>query len=91
MVKLIHLALIAVVIFVLTYDPKSGTLTNFINNTQTDKKPVITKCCDDPKCVAKHPNQCKNVNYESIQFAGDVPSGFAYSNGKSWDGAILSA
>ena len=86
MVKLMHLAIIAIVIFVLTYDPKSGTLDKLIKDpAQNPNK----KCCSDPNCVAKYPGQCKNVRYESIQFAGDVPAGFTTSDATSWGGAIL--
>ena len=87
MVKLAHPALVAVIIFVLTYDPKSGTLANIIQGPS--KQNPNKKCCEDPTCVAKHPGQCKNVHYEAIQFAGDVPSGFTTSNASSWGGAIL--
>jgi hypothetical protein len=80
-----HLAIIAVIIFVLTYDPKSGTLDKFITPDENPKK----KCCSDPNCVAKNPGQCKNVHYEAIQFAGDVPSGFTTSDATSMGGAIL--
>jgi len=86
MVKLMHLAIIAIIIFVLTYDPKSGTLDKIIKDPgQNPNK----KCCSDPNCVAKNPGQCKNVRYESIQFAGDVPAGFTTSDATSWGGAIL--
>jgi len=87
--KLTHLAVIAIIIFVLTYDPKSGTINRFITDEKNPKQNPNKKCCSDPNCVAKHPGQCKNVHYESIQFAGDVPSGFTTSNATSWGGAIL--
>jgi len=88
MVKLLHLAIIVIVIFVLTYDPKSGTLDNIINEPTKNQNPN-KKCCEDPNCIAKHPGQCKNVRYESLQFVGDVPSGFTTSDASSWGGAIL--
>jgi len=93
MVKLLHIAIIVIVIFVLTYDPKSGTLDKIINEpepgTKNQNQNPNKKCCEDPNCIAKHPGQCKNVRYESLQFVGDVPSGFTTSNASSWGGAIL--
>jgi hypothetical protein len=86
MVKLVHLAIIAIIIFVLTYDPKSGTLDKIIKDPEQNPN---KKCCSDPNCVAKYPGQCKNVRYEAIQFAGDVPGGFTTSNATSLGGAIL--
>ena len=55
--KLTHLAIVAIIIFILTYDPKSGTLTKFITNdpTPNEKQNPNKKCCNDPNCAAKHP------------------------------------
>ena len=80
MVKLLHLAIVAVIIFVLTYNPKSGTLNKII-------KPM-NECCNDANCVAKHPSECKHARYENLQFDG--PTGMGQpSTVQAYKGAIL--
>jgi len=85
MSKLVFFAIILGIVFILTYDPKSRTLAHIIEDPTTATK----KCCTDPACIAKHPSDCKNAHYESIQFGGDVPAGFVSANATSYGGAIL--
>jgi hypothetical protein len=93
MVKLLHIAIIVIVIFVLTYDPKSGTLDNIINDpapkSANNNNKDQANCCEDPSCAAKNPEQCKDIRYGSLQFVDNVPSGFTTTNSSSWGGAIL--
>ncbi len=64
--KFILIAIIAVVLFVLTYDPKSGTLERYLQPYESDGS---KKQCQDEEFRAKYPDQCKDVNYDAIQFA----------------------
>ena len=64
--NLILIAIIAVVIFVLTYDPKSGTLERYLQPYDPDKN---KKQCQDEEFRANNPSQCKDSNYDGIQFA----------------------
>jgi hypothetical protein len=64
--KLVLFAIIAVVIFVFTYDPKSGTLEKYLQPYDADKN---KNQCQDEAFRAKYPDQCKDVNYDGIQFA----------------------
>ena len=57
--KLIVIVILIAIVFMLTYDPKSGTLDRFIK----------TQDCQDETFRSQNPGACKNVNYESIQFA----------------------
>ena len=64
--NLILFAIIAVVIFVLTYDPKSGTLERYLQTYDPDK---VKNQCQSEEFRAKYPDQCKDANYDGIQFA----------------------
>ena len=64
--KLVVLAIIVVVIFVLTYDPKSGTLERYLKTYDPEKN---KEKCQDEMFRAQNPGQCKDVNYDGIQFA----------------------
>jgi hypothetical protein len=64
--KLVLFAILAVVLFVLTYDPKSGTLEKYLKPYSPDDN---KKQCQDEAFRAKNPGQCKDVNYDAIQFA----------------------
>ena len=63
--KLVLFAIIAVFIFVLTYDPKKGNLERYLHPYNSDKKSQ----CQDEEFRAKYPDQCKEANYDGLQFA----------------------
>ena len=60
--KLIVIVFLIAIVFMLTYDPKSGTLDRFIKSTPPPD-------CQDETFRSQNPGACKDVNYESIQFA----------------------
>ena len=60
--NLIMIVFLVAIVFMLTYDPKSGTLDRFIKTNPTQD-------CQDETFRSQNPGACKNVNYESIQFA----------------------
>jgi hypothetical protein len=64
--KFLFVIIIAVVIFLLTYDPKSGTIEKYLHVYDPDKK---KKLCQDEEFRGKNPEQCKYANYDAIQFA----------------------
>ena len=64
--KLVLFAIIAVIIFVFTYDPKSGTLERYLQPYDPEKN---KNQCQNEKFRAKYPDQCKDANYDGIQFA----------------------
>ena len=82
--KLVLFAIIAVVLFVLTYDPKSGTLEKYLKPYSPDDN---KQKCQDETFRAQNPGQCKHVNYESIEFASTAFANPMPSNSKM--GAII--
>jgi hypothetical protein len=53
-----------VLLFVISYDPKSGTINKIL--TETVKQPA---CCDDVNYMADNMEQCKHAHYEGISMA----------------------
>ena len=82
--KLVLIAIIAVILFVLTYDPKSGTLERYLQPYDPDKG---KKQCQNDEFRAKYPDQCKDSNYDGIQFASSAFMNPIPSNSKM--GAII--
>ena len=83
--QLILFAIIAVFIFVLTYDPKTGKIEKYLQSYSAD--PATN--CADPTFRSQHPGQCKDATYNGVQFA-QPQSAFALptpSNSKM--GAII--
>ncbi len=64
--KFLFVIVITVVIFLLTYDPKSGTIERYLQAYDPDKK---KNQCQDEEFRGKYPEQCKDANYDAIQFA----------------------
>jgi hypothetical protein len=63
--QLILFAIIAVLIFVLTYDPKSGNLEKYMSKYSADP----ATGCADPKTRSSGTKSCDDSNYDAIQFA----------------------
>lgn len=82
--KLVLFAIIAVVLFVLTYDPKSGTLERYL---QPYEQSANTKDCQNDQFRANHPDQCKDANYDGLQFARSAFMNPVSTNAKM--GAII--
>tara|TARA_R110000803_G_scaffold91942_9_gene159461 strand:- start:3611 stop:3865 length:255 start_codon:yes stop_codon:yes gene_type:complete len=63
------LMVIMVVIFVLTYDPKSRTLENVIEGSESNAndKP----CCERNNYMANNQTQCESVHYQGVQFGNE--------------------
>lgn len=59
------LALLAL-LFVISYDPKSGTIEKFMN----PGKPQ-SGCCDDPQYMADNKRQCQPVHFQGVTFANE--------------------
>ena len=55
---MIRFLVILAILFVLTYDPKSGTLDTFINGP-TKKPTEQPQCCSGTEYRANHPVQCE--------------------------------
>jgi len=61
---MIRFFVILAILFVLTYDPKSGTLDRFM--TEPTKKE--SQCCSQTKYRANHPVQCESRYFQGVQF-----------------------
>ncbi len=55
------------VLFVLTYDPKSRTLENVIEGSESNAKP----CCERNNYMANNQTQCESVHYQGVQFGNE--------------------
>lgn len=62
---MIRFFVILAILFVLTYDPKSGTLDRFINEPSTKNGP---QCCSKTEYRANHPVQCEPPYFQGVQF-----------------------
>jgi uncharacterized protein YxeA len=84
--KLVYILIAVVVLFILTYNPKSGTLNKFLHEKEAPKK---KQCCDDEQCRAQNPSQCKYMRYGALQF-DQPPPGFENTRGPATSmGAII--
>ena len=71
--KLWVIAVIIALVFVLTYDPNSGTLNKYIvGDKSVPNAQEVAPSCNDPTYMADNPRQCERAHYASAQF-GTVP------------------
>ena len=70
--KLWVIAVIIALVFVLTYDPNSGTLDKYIVGDKSVLDPQEMATCNNPAYMANNPRQCEEAHYASAQF-GTVP------------------
>jgi hypothetical protein len=82
--KLMWLLVIVAVIFVLSYNPKSGTLEKFVELTNTPQK----TCCASNDYRSANSEQCENSYYQNLQFGGDAVA-CPRKPSNSWKGALL--
>ena len=61
--KLIYVAIAITIVFMLTYDPKSGTLDKYL------AKPEQKDRCQDDVYRGNNPAQCQASHYDAVQFA----------------------
>lgn len=61
---MLRILVILAIVFVLTYNPRSGTLDRFIS---APEKPQ-PGCCSTTKYRADNPVQCESPYYEGLQF-----------------------
>lgn len=78
--KLTTVFIFLAILFVISYDPKSGTLEKFIEPGKG--------CCDDPAYRAKNMTQCESKYYQGVQF-GEPILGCPEQVPKVRDGAIF--
>ena len=83
--NLVWVLVLCSIIFVLSYDPKSGMIEKFKNMAPTQDK---GKCCGASDYRANNPDQCESSYYQSLQFASDTVACPAKSNNE-WKGAIF--
>lgn len=84
--KLMWALVLFSIIFILSYDPKSGMIEKFKNLAPQEKNKPL--CCGSADYRADHPDQCESSYYQSLQFASDTvacPNKF----NKEWKGAII--
>ena len=68
----VTLLVILAVLFVLTYDPKSRTLENMIEGSDSKANSVDSKpCCERTNYMANNHTQCESVHYQGVQFGNE--------------------
>ncbi len=84
--NLTYILAVLAVIFVLSYDTKSGMLERLMGT----KPPSAQngKCCNDNAYMAGHPVQCENAHYQGQQFA-NLDYGCPERHPKVLGGAII--
>jgi len=71
---------VIVFVFLLTYDPKSGTMKSVIGSvggssggtgtrTGSNSSGVAASCCADDTFRAQNPKKCEDPHYNGVQFA----------------------
>jgi hypothetical protein len=70
---------VIVFVFLLTYDPKSGTMKSTIasvsgtgvssGGTGSNSSGVAPSCCADDTFRAQNPKKCEDPHYNGVQFA----------------------
>lgn len=80
--KLIIIVILIVVVFILTYDPKSGTLNRYLDNSTSSS-------CADDIYRGNNPEQCKDSEYDAVQFAKSSTTFMKPIPTNSYKGAII--
>jgi hypothetical protein len=86
--KLMWLLIIVAVIFVLSYNPKSGTLEKFVELTNNRPQQEKKLCCGANDYRGANPEQCENSYYQNLQFLDDTVA-CPRKPTNSWKGALL--
>jgi len=65
---------VIVFVFLLTYDPKSGTMKSTIasvsgTGVSSNSSGVAPSCCADDTFRAQNPKKCEDPHYNGVQFA----------------------
>ena len=66
---------VIVFVFLLTYDPKSGTMKSTIasvSGTGVSPSGTGASCCADDTFRAQNPKKCEDPHYNGVQFANPV-------------------
>lgn len=86
----IFMIVIVSFLFIITYDPKKGSLEKYIipqkEQMNGSKK---APCCNKVKYRANHPGQCESAYYQGLQFA-DQDYGCPKVQPIVYKGAIMS-
>jgi hypothetical protein len=61
--------IVAVIIFMLTYNPEKGVLNKVLASELNIKAPPTPSCCSDDTYRAKNPGRCEDPHYNGLQFA----------------------
>ena len=87
--KLMWALVIVAIIFVLSYDPKSGTLEKFVELSKQPPTAQAEKklCCGSNDYRSVNPTQCESAYYQNLQFAGDAVT-CPINPINSWKGAL---
>ena len=64
----IWVVIVAVIVFLLTYNPEKGALNTMLAGELGIKAPVPA-CCADDTYRAKNPKRCEAPHYNGVQFA----------------------
>ena len=88
--KLLCIAIVVVIIFVLTYNPKSRTLEKYIKKKEKYEPKKKKPCCSVTDYRAEHPVQCEPPYYLGLQL-GNPNYGCPQCHPQVWEGAIIAA
>ena len=87
--KCLSFLILICVLFVMTYNPKTGNLEQYILNPQPPRQDAQQKpCCSDTDYRADHPVQCRAAYYQGLQF-GDPNYGCPVRDPAVCKGAII--
>ena len=64
--KFHYILAILALLFVISYDPKSGTLERFMNPAKK-----AAGCCNDVNYMADNKKQCDNAHFQGVTFANE--------------------
>ena len=86
--KLMWVLILAAIIFVLSYDPKSGTLNKFVELNRPRPQEEKKLCCGSNDYRSVNSDQCDSAYFQNLQFAGDTVA-CPVNKINSWKGAIF--
>ncbi len=65
--KVVWALILISILFIITYNPKSGRIEQF-SNIVTPASSQSSQCCDSQEYRANNSTQCENTYYQGVQF-----------------------
>ena len=88
--KFSSIALLVGVLFILTYNPKTGSLDRYLSTPAPSQEPQAPSgtCCNSTDYRAENNKQCRSAYYQGLQF-GDPDYGCPVKDPQTCLGAII--